>query len=171
MGDYVDPDTGEPRLMRGSDLDRAHELRERMKNRKPDWQDWPEEPLTLESEDECYGVRDKNGKFVFAGLPYDLRALACVNALAGIRNPAAVAEVIEAARELEGSGCELDDKRLRYEVWQTPPEAMQRLLDALAALDRAPASRTPLGPQEPRRDPEGDFWAGEEDSTGTDRDA
>jgi len=61
------------------------------------------------------------------------RAIACVNALAGIENPEAVKEVIAAAREAE---------QLILRAVECPMEgesdAGKRLRAALAALDRKP---------------------------------
>ena len=70
---------------------------------RPEWQSWPQEPwkadydncgnwITAVGGDEPFGTFGEVDS-IYAGE----RLVACVNALAGIRNPQAVAEVIEAA--------------------------------------------------------------------------
>lgn len=88
---------------------------------RPAWQDWPEEPW------EEKPIRG-------SGFTARRRALACVNALAGRRNPAAVGEVLDAAGPAVEAFCDaLTDTEIMTE-W---PE-IDRFRLALAALDREP---------------------------------
>lgn len=115
---------------------------------KPEWQDWLDEPWEMidgvvvyclpngcvpacldgfASFSEVHGsstpsrVDARNTK----------RVLACVNALSGIRNPAAVREVIEAARSIpEHAGAGEED-----DIASVPGV---RLIEALAKLDQEP---------------------------------
>ena len=89
--------------------------------------DWPEEP---------WEEWPQGG--IHVQVAASTRALACVNALAGIRNPAAVAEVIAAIPNAVASAreslhrCGGADTRLAH-------INITRLARALAALDEEPA--------------------------------
>lgn len=85
---------------------------------KPGWQNWPEEPWS--------GLpkwpRDADGNLI-AFSAHEDRIKSCVNALAGIRNPAGVGEVI---------------RLLKADIKYHPDDVPQELQDALAALDQEP---------------------------------
>lgn len=104
---------------------------------KPSWQDWPEEPWSQPSathrdfgepvfhSEESHFDDGRVGRYTLdSEMSQYERALACVNACAGIRNPAALREVVEAA-----SKCHLLEK---YAGWQ------RELGEALAKLDEGP---------------------------------
>lgn len=95
---------------------------------KPEWHDWPREPWLPDVGGQGVWLRDADGKFVSLETYRD-RIMACVNALAGIRNPEAAGRVIEAGRALLCSlGREPGDEAIDAE-WLT---------EALAALDQEP---------------------------------
>jgi len=91
---------------------------------KPEWQEWSEEPWTVDHD--LRWLDDAEGVHVDLSRPVELsRAVACVNALAGIRNPEAVGRVIEAARDYVDTGRSTEYNELveALEVLDQEPEA------------------------------------------------
>ena len=103
---------------------------------RPEWQDWPEEPW---SEVFIIVARGAEGGGQTADPAAGARARACVNALAGIRNPAAVGRVIDEAKmvvEIYARSIERENE----ERTGKPGIAMLGLREALAALNQEPES-------------------------------
>ena len=103
---------------------------------KPEWQDWPEEPWGDVLEAIGYKWADDN-QDVLRCIAAQARALACVNALAGRRNPAAVGEVIEAAKGmlLKTAGLEELFEGQEREKFSAQ---WRNIVQALAKLDQEP---------------------------------
>lgn len=107
-------------------------------------QDWPEEPW---SEAFVIVARGSDGRGQVADKPTGARAVACVNALAGVPDPAAwVATHRKLARRVRNHRAllerllgdeDLTDEKLREASEGLLPHIHDQLLEALAALDRA----------------------------------
>ncbi len=91
---------------------------------KPEWQNWPEEPWSVDQ----YDANGDAFSLVLQPSPWK-RVLACVNALAGRRNPAAAGRVIRTAQRINA--------RLETKGYIDMDLATD-LAVALAALDAEP---------------------------------
>lgn len=107
---------------------------------KPSWQTWPLEPYALRMERGMPSVVGSDSATPWRpdeGLLALGRMVACTNALAGIRNPAAVTGLMEAAR------ASVDEAKALYEECRaaeaTSPRFRQ-LVDAGYRLDRSLAA-------------------------------
>lgn len=116
---------------------------------KPEWRDWPKEPW---DEDNPQG---EHGILVACTNAYDPddiqdRIKACVNACAGIRNPAAVPDLVETVAALkEHAEAFRDEVREQWDkfgettmpqgpAWTFTEDVLKWTTRALAALDASP---------------------------------
>ena len=75
---------------------------------------------------------------IHADSPFGVRLADALNALAGVRNPAAVKAVIEAAKNLCPSQPSFDDPRIEWVEVQIDRDDLKAFRDAVAALDMEP---------------------------------
>ena len=96
---------------------------------------WPQRRVSLSALDQAVAISPQYVHVEKAKVDFD-RAAACVNALAGIENPGAVQELVEAARAV----CDWDwsglGAMLNHADWVPALADIERLEKALSALDQ-----------------------------------
>lgn len=99
---------------------------------KPEWQDWGLEPWEVGPQAYVYRrCEDGDQELMFdawyVGAHEACRLVACVNALAGVRNPPAIARLVEAARDVAP---------FIHPITRHQKAAEKELYRALAAIDQ-----------------------------------